>query len=518
MTLLANLADTYQSLAETSSRTAKINRLAEQIASLDHEDIEVGAHFLAGEIRQGKIGVGYATLKDLLGTEAADEPDLSLAEVDEELQALTAIRGSGSSRERKARLGQLFSRATRSEQELLFGLLRGELRQGALEAMVVEAIARAASLPATAVRQAAMFAGDLGAVARAALEEGDLGLSRFQLQIFCPVAPMLAQTAADVSGALDVLGEAAFEWKLDGARVQVHRSGGEVRVYTRAGNEVTEAVPEVVEAVAGLPLEEVVLDGEAIALDRADRPLPFQLTMRRFGRKLDVENLRQDLPLAVFFFDCLRLEGRDLTAETTRDRIAALERCLPERLRIPRLVTKDSEQALTFYKQALARGHEGLMAKSLEASYEAGNRGAGWLKIKRTHTLDLVVLAAEWGSGRRQGWLSNLHLGARNEEGGFTMLGKTFKGLTDRLLEWQTRELLARETHRQGSAVFVKPELVVEIAFNDIQTSPRYSGGLALRFARVKRYRNDKSAAEADTMATVRSLFEAQSAHLHPDL
>jgi DNA ligase-1 len=357
-----------------------------------------------------------------------------------------------------------------------------------------------------------MYSKSLGAVARAALVEGTAGLARFQLELLAPVAPMLAQTAADVAEALQQLpGEVAFEWKMDGARVQAHKAGDTVRLYTRSLNEVTTAVPEIVEVVRTLPARDVILDGEAIAFNAAGRPHPFQITMRRFGRKLDVEKLRAELPIQVFFFDCLRLGERTLVDLTTRDRLAALKRAVPPALEIPRLITASVTDAQAFYEAALAAGHEGVMAKSLDAPYEAGNRGAGWLKIKRAHTLDLVVLAAEWGHGRRTGKLSNLHLGALDPATGeYVMLGKTFKGLTDALLDWQTKQFLAREIRRDQWTVYVRPELVVEIAFSDLQASPRYSGGIALRLARVKRYREDKRVDEADTMESVRRIFTAE--------
>jgi DNA ligase-1 len=314
-----------------------------------------------------------------------------------------------------------------------------------------------------------------------------------------------------VAGALKALGAAALEWKVDGARVQVHKSGDEVRIFTRSLKDVTAAVPEVVAAARALPARELILDGEAIALASGGAPQPFQVTMRRFGRKLDVEQLRQELPLAAFFFDCLRRDGDDLIALPTRERISAMAEILPSSLVIPRIVTSDAAEGDAFLAAALAAGHEGVMAKSLEAPYEAGRRGAEWLKVKRAHTLDLVVIAVEWGSGRREGWLSNLHLGARDpSSGGFVMLGKTFKGLTDATLEWQTAQFLARETGRDGHVVQVRPELVAEIAFNDLQASPHYPGGMALRFARLKRYRPDKSAGEADTIDTVRALYQAR--------
>jgi DNA ligase-1 len=327
-----------------------------------------------------------------------------------------------------------------------------------------------------------------------------------------PAAPMLAQPASDVAEALRALGTAAFEWKLDGARVQVHKSGDDVRVFTRNRNDVTASVPEIVDALQRVPARQLIVDGEAIALHANGAPQPFQVTMRRFGRVQDVAATQAELPLAVFFFDCLRLGASALTAAPTTERFAALSDALPAPLRMPRVVTADVAAAEAFYDDALRRGHEGVMAKSLSAPYEAGKRSASWLKIKRLHTLDLVVVAAEWGHGRRHGYLSNLHLAARDDNGRFVMLGKTFKGMTDEMLAWQTQALLARETARDGHVVHVRPELVVEVLFNDLQASPRYDGGLALRFARIKRYRDDKTAADADSIDTVRAIYAGQLA------
>ena len=436
---------------------------------------------------------------------------LTLADVDEALRTLGATSGKGSAKARAAQLGALFARASADERDFLARLIVGELRQGALEGVMLDAIGAAANLPPGEVRRAAMLAGGLAPVAKAVLTEGAAGLERFAVRLMQPVQPMLASPTEDVASALAALGRASLEWKIDGARVQVHKSGAEVRVFTRSLKDFSAAVPEIVEAVRALPARELILDGETIALGSDGAPLPFQVTMRRFGRKLDVEKLRADLPLAVFFFDCLRLDGSDFVARAASERFEALTRALPRAIVIPRIVTGDVAEGEAFLAAALAAGHEGLIAKSLDAPYEAGRRGAGWLKIKRAHTLDLVVLAAEWGSGRRKGWLSNLHLGARDPNGGFVMLGKTFKGLTDATLKWQTAEFLARETGREGHIVHVRPELVAEIAFNDLQESPHYPGGLALRFARLKRYRPDKTAADADTIETVRAIHAAQT-------
>ena len=445
-------------------------------------------------------------------TKSAAVPALSLTEVDQTLTDVAALSGPGVNSLRTAALRDLFGRATEAEQWFLTRLLLGELRQGALEGVMVDAIAAAADLPVAEVRRALMFAADVGAVAEAALVEGSAGLTRFRLELLAPISPMLAQSAADPADALRQLGgEAAFEWKLDGARIQVHKSGDVVRIYTRNLNEVGAAIPEIAELAAALPAQELTLDGEAIVFDASGRPRAFQVTMRRFGRKLHVERLRAELPIRAVFFDCLHYEGESLVDWPTRERFRRLAEALPEALRVRRLVTSSPGDAQDFYEAALDAGHEGVIAKALDAPYEAGNRGAGWLKIKRAHTLDLVVIAAEWGHGRRTGKPSNLHLGALDPATGeHVMLGKTFKGLTDAMLEWQTKELLARETRREGITVYVRPELVAEIAFSDLQASPRYPAGLALRLARVKRYRDDKTAAQADTMPMVRRIFKAQ--------
>jgi DNA ligase-1 len=514
MTLLADLVETSKRVGATSARLAKVRELASRLRSLVPEEIEIGVGYLSGEIRQGRFGLGYASLREAADGPPSAEPTLTIVEVDRMLGELAEIRGAGSTARRTAALTQLFSHATQAEQQFLIRLLVGELRQGALAGVMVDAITAAAAIPVEKVRRATMYSTSLGAVARVALLEGADALAQFQLELLSPVAPMLAQTAADVSEALEQLGsDVAFEWKMDGARIQVHKSAYAVRIYTRSLNDVTAAVPEVVEAVQALPVREVVLDGEAIAFTPNGRPHPFQITMRRFGRKLDVEKLRAELPMQAFFFDCLRFEAASLADRPTRERFDALAKAVPATMQIPRLITSSEEEASAFYDAALAAGHEGLMAKSLSAPYEAGNRGASWLKIKRAHTLDLVILAAEWGHGRRTGKLSNLHLGALDPASGeYVMLGKTFKGLTDAMLEWQTKEFLERETHSDQWTVYVRPELVVEIAFSDLQASPRYPGGLALRLARVKRYRDDKRVEEADTMDSVRRIYAAQSA------
>jgi DNA ligase-1 len=512
MTLLSDLVQTSQAVGDTSARLAKVRALAERLRTFDAGELEIGTQYLSGAAPQGRFGIGYSVLQGASPGEAAREATLTIADVDRRLGEIAIIRGAGATALRADALRTLFSLATEAERGFLVRLLLGELRQGALIGVMTDAIAAAAGLPIVSVRRAMMYAKNVGAVARSALLEGEAGLAGFQLEVLSPIAPMLAQTATDPADALRQLGgEAAFEWKMDGARIQVHKSNDVVRIYTRNLNDVSVAVPEIVETARALPTRDAILDGEAIAFDAADRPHPFQITMRRFGRKLDVEKLRADLPMRAFFFDCLRLDGRSVADLPTRERHAALVAAVPASLRIPRIVTTSADEAQAFYDAALAAGHEGVMAKSLDAPYEAGNRGAGWLKIKRAHTLDLVVIAAEWGHGRRTGKLSNLHLGALDPATGeYVMLGKTFKGLTDAMLDWQTKELLAREIQSDGYTVHVRPELVAEIAFSDLQASPRYPGGLALRLARVKRYREDKRAEAADTIESVRRIYESQ--------
>jgi DNA ligase-1 len=501
--LLRQVVDTSRAMAETSKRTVKVALAAELLRQLAPDEIHPVAAYISGATRQGRIGIGYATLRDTLGSPAA-EPTVTVLELDAALDRLSGTRGI---RHKQAVLREIMARATESEQHFLTALLVGELRQGALEGLMIDALAKAAGITNERVRRAVMMAGDFATVAKAALTEGEAALSRYDVQLFRPVQPMLAQTAEDASEAMANLGEAALEFKMDGARVQVHRSGDEVHVYSRALNEVTGAVPEIVEAVRALPGQDLILDGEVLSLRPDGRPEPFQVTMRRFGRKLDVESLRAHQPLRPFWFDLLYLNGGSMMDESQARRFAALRELAGELALTPNIVAHDAATAEAFMKQALGQGHEGIMAKSPEATYAAGARGRSWLKIKQANTLDLVILAAEWGHGRRRGWLSNLHLGARDtERGGFAMLGKTFKGLTDEMLAWQTNELLQHEISRDAYAVYVEPKLVAEIAFNEVQVSPTYVSGLALRFARVKRYRLDKEAAQADTFQAVQRL------------
>jgi DNA ligase-1 len=503
-------------VSSTRARLAKIERLADLLRRMEPAEVPIGVAWLSGALRQGRIGVGYAAVRDALAATpaAAETSPATLREVDAALTRIAALGGRGSAAERARALGLLFAGASEAERDFLAPLLVGELRQGALEGIMVEAIARAAAVPASEVRRALMVAGDLGAVAGAALARGGAGLEAFRLELFRPLQPMLAQTAEDPAGALAALGgRAGFEWKLDGARVQLHRSGDDVRVFTRGLLDVTPAVPELVEAALALPLRTVVLDGEAIVLRPGGAPQPFQVTMRRLGRRAGAAALRAELPLRGFFFDVLHLDGEDLIARSAEERWGALDERLPEAARVPRLVAASEEEARAFLEGALARGHEGVMAKALSSTYEAGRRGAGWLKLKPAHTLDLVVLAVERGSGRRRGLLSNLHLGARDPEGGgFVMLGKTFKGMTDQMLAWQTEHLSKLAVAHEGHVVRVRPELVVEVAFDGVQESPHYPGGLALRFARVRRHRPDKRAEEADTIAAVRAIHAREPA------
>ncbi|HEX2424435.1 MAG TPA: ATP-dependent DNA ligase [Actinomycetota bacterium] len=506
--LLADIAETSDAVASTPSRTAKIEALAACLRRASGEEIAVAVAFLSGTVPGGSTGIGWAALRDVPPA-APPPPTLGLLDTANALEAIRELAGRGSRTARADSLAALFGRATEPEHRFLRGLLSGEIRQGALEGVMVEAVARAAGVTSAEVRRAAMLSGDLGVAATAALTEGTDGLGRFGLTPMRPIQPMLAQTAEDIADALARISLASVEWKLDGARIQVHRLGDEVRVFTRNLADVTSRVPEVVAAVRGLPFEALVLDGEAIALRPDERPYAFQVSMSRFGTRIGSGG---DVPLSCFFFDILHVDGVDVLDEPLAERAAMLAR-LPAEIRVPSIVTADVAEAEAFLDDALAREHEGVMVKGLDAPYEAGRRGAGWLKVKRAHALDLVVLAAEWGHGRRRGWLSNLHLGAREpSSGGFVMLGKTFKGMTDEMLAWQTERLQQLETSRDAYTVYVRPELVVEVAFDGLQRSPRYPGGLALRFARIKGYRPDKRPDEADTIQTVRALEAKRAA------
>ena len=506
---LEELVQVSAAVAASPGRLDKISRLADLLSRVGPEDAPTAIGFLTGWPRQGKLGVGWATVASARETAPATNSSLELRDVDVVFDELLTVKGRNSGATRARLLGELFARATPDEQQFLGALLIGEVRQGALEGVLLDAVAKAAGLPADRVRRAVMMAGDLGAVAGAVLgEDREAALSQYRLELFRPMQPMLADSAPSVRDAMSGGVPTAVEWKIDGARIQVHRQDDRVAVYTRNLNDVTAAVPEVVEAVSALKARELILDGEIIALAPDGRPRSFQTTMRRFGRRLDVVQLRAELPLTPFFFDVLVHDGDSLTDNPLSERLDRLDAIAPASMLVPRIVTKDPDEAARFQADALARGHEGVMVKALSAPYAAGRRGSAWIKVKEARTLDLVVLAVEWGSGRRKGWLSNLHLGARDPAtGGFVMLGKTFKGMTDELLKWQTTELLAREVRRDGHIVFVRPELVVEIAFNEVQRSSHYPGGVALRFARVKGYRPDKSASEADTIEAVRAFL-----------
>jgi DNA ligase-1 len=506
---LDDLVQASAAVAGTSGRLEKISRLAALLQRVPADEVATAVGFLIGFPRQGKLGIGWATVAGTREGAPAATPSLDLSDVDRAFDRIQAAKGKSSAAERARLVAELFSHATAAEQQFLGALIVGEVRQGALEGVLVEAIAKAAALPADRVRRAVMLAGDLGTVAAAVLgPEGETALAGYQLQIFRPVQPMLADSAETIADALAASQPMSIEWKLDGARIQVHRLDDRVAVYTRNLNDVTARVPEVVEAVRALEARELILDGEVIALLPGGRPRSFQDTMRRFGRRLDIDLLRAELPLTAFFFDLLHHDGETLMDHPLSERLERLDRVIPRSLRVPRILTSNPDEAARFQADALERGHEGVMVKSLSAPYAAGRRGSAWLKVKTARSLDLVVLAVEWGSGRRKGWLSNLHLGARDPRSGeFVMLGKTFKGMTDEILQWQTQELLARETRREGHIVHVRPELVVEIAFNEVQRSSQYPGGVALRFARVKGYRPDKNAGDADTIDAVRAFL-----------
>ena len=506
--LLAELVETSATVAATAARSAKVAALAATLRRLAPGEVVPAVAFLTGQPRQGKVGVGYATV---FGAQvsAAAEPSLTVGEVDAAIDQLGALGGPGSGGARRDALMSLLGRATAAEQEFLRRLLVGELRQGALEGMMADAIGKAAGVPLAAVRRAAMLAGDLCEVAAAALAGGDGGgaseaLAAIGLRVLRPVLPMLASTAADVYEAIGALGRSSVEWKLDGARIQAHRDGSDVRLFTRNLNDVTERLPGVADVVRSFACEQVVLDGEVVgAYEEEGGPHAFQDTMSRFSRH-DPGGPDQ---MAVRFFDCLLVDGRSLIDEPLTERAAVLDE-LAGAWRVPSVVTEDGDEAAAFLEGALASRHEGVMVKAVGSLYEAGRRGGVWRKVKPVITLDLVVLAAEWGHGRRQGWLSNLHLGARDEaSGAFVMVGKTFKGMTDELLTWQTAQFLEREVERRGIEVHVRPELVVEVAIDGVHASPRYPGGVTLRFARVRRYRDDKLPAEADTIQTLQAML-----------
>ena len=495
--LLADLVAASRAVGATRSRNRKAEVLGEALRALGPGEVEAGVAYLSGATRQRRTGVGWASLRDLPPPAAA--PALRVADVDAALERIAGLSGPGSQEARRSALAGLFGRATGDEQAFLRALIGGELRQGALAGVMADAVARATGIPRATVDRATMLRGDPRAVAEVALREGAAGLEAFRLEVGRPLAPMLASPAASLGEAMGKVGEGAVDWKLDGARVQVHRHGDDVAVFSRTLDDLTDRLPEVAAAARGLPARRFVLDGEAIALRQDGRPEPFQVTGSRIAAGAP--------GIALMLFDALHLDGEDLLDAPLVRRADALAAAAPEALRVPRLITADPPAARAHMDAALAAGHEGVVVKALGAPYAAGRRGAAWLKVKPRHTLDLVVLAAEWGHGRRRGRLSNLHLGARAPDGeGFVMLGKTFKGLTDAMLAWQTDRLQALAVRERGIVVEVRPELVVEVAFDGVQTSPRYPGGVALRFARVLRYREDKPASEADDLDAVLAL------------
>jgi DNA ligase-1 len=495
--LFADLASVSAAVAETRSRKKKAELLGDALGRLGPGQVEAGVAYLSGELRQRRTGVGWASLAEL--PPPAAEPSLTVADVDAALEHIAGLSGPGSQAARREAVADLFARATPGEQQFLRALISGGIRQGALAGVMVDAVARATGIPRATVDRANMLRGNARVVAETALRDGEAALGEFTLEVGRPLGPMLASPAASLDQAFERVGEGAVDWKLDGARIQIHRNGGDVAIYSRSLDDLTSRLPEVVAAARALPAQSAVLDGEAIALRGDGRPEPFQVTSSRIASGSP--------GIQAVLFDVLHLDGEDLLDAPLSRRAQVLDQAVPEELRVPRVITAEHEEAQRHFDAALAAGHEGVVVKSLDAPYAAGRRGASWLKVKPRHTLDLVILAAEWGHGRRTGWLSNLHLGARATDGeGFVMLGKTFKGLTDQMLAWQTERLQELKTEQHGMTVHVRPELVVEIAFDGVQTSPRYPGGVALRFARVLRYREDKTAAEADDLAAVLEL------------
>ena len=511
--LLSTIVEASGQVAGTRSRIAKRTVIAAVIRSArTPADAELAALYLSGTLRQRRTGIGWRSLESL--PIAAADSSLTVAEVDHALETMSHLSGAGSATRRREHLESLFGRATAAEQAYLRGLITGEVRQGALDGVLLDALGEAFDVPTDRIRRAAMVGASSAAVAHALVEEGETGLDRFSMRPGAPVRPMLAASAPDVATAMEARnGAVAVDGKLDGIRLQAHLSREDdgtpqVRLFTRSLDDITSRLPEVVEVVADLPAATAILDGEALVL-KSGRPVPFQDSAARTASSGNPELLRQEWPLTVMFFDALHVDGQDLIDLPARDRFAALAQVSPAYL-VPRIVTDDLGEAEEFAADMLVRGHEGVVIKDLDSVYAAGRRGAGWVKVKPRHTLDLVVLAVEWGSGRRTGMLSNIHLGARDPStGGFTMLGKTFKGMTDEMLRWQTRRFLELERSRSRAAVNLRPEQVVEIAFDGLQRSRRYPGGVALRFARVLRYRDDKTAEEADTIGTVLDLARA---------
>ena len=503
---LAEVVATSQRIAATRSRRTKIENLAYLLSDAVDTEIEVLVGYLTGEPRQGRVGIGAATLW-AVNTPAAPAPELDVMDVDQAIGRIPGITGKGSRARRLALLEELLGRATAEEQDFLRRLLTGELRQGALEGLMLDAIAAASGIDAAIVRRAAMLGGDLGYMATLALTKGRSALQDMRIQPLRPVSPMLAATTGTVGEALSSVGTASVEWKLDGARIQVHRMGDRSAIFTRNLNDVTRRMPLINQVVMEMPVTAIVLDGEALSHDDHGLPRPFQQTMSRFGS----HQAKGDSPLLPFFFDILHLDGRDVIDEPLSTRIELLERIVPAEFLVPRTITDSAQAAKDTFAEARRNRHEGVMVKAIDSTYEAGRRGAAWLKVKPAHHLDLVVLAAEWGHGRRTGWLSNLHLGARDPDTGqFIMVGKTFKGLTDRMLAWQTERFLELEIERHRHVVHLRPETVVEIAFDGVMPSTVYRGGVSLRFARVKRYRTDKAATEADTIGRLYRILEGK--------
>jgi DNA ligase-1 len=503
--LLDGLVATSREVASTRSRLAKRRALATLLRSARPDDVEVVVAYLAGELRQRRTGIGWALLRSM--PPAASEPSLTLLDVDTQLERISELTGPGSSGQRAAAVQSLFGRATASEQDFLRRLISGDLRQGALDSAMHDALAEATSVPLESIRRAVMLRGVTGPVAVAALAGGVEAVEGFRLEVGQPVRPMLASTAPDIAAAMQKMppGGVCIDTKLDGIRIQAHKDGDVVRLFTRSLDEITGRLPEVVAVVRACTVDRLILDGEALSLDSQGRPRPFQETASRTATRLDPSAPRS--AVSPFFFDCLSADDVDLIDLPLTERLRRLDALVPADARVARLVTSDVSAAQTFFTSAVEAGQEGVVVKALASPYDAGRRGAGWVKVKPRQTLDLVVLAVEWGSGRRTGLLSNIHLGALDPETGrFVMLVKTFKGMTDEMLAWQTERFLALETSRTGHVVRVRPEQVVEIAFDGLQASRRYPGGLALRFARVLRYRDDKTAAEADTIALVRAL------------
>jgi ATP-dependent DNA ligase I len=509
MLLLSEIVAASRDVAATRSRLKKIARLAGVLRQLEAVELPAAVGFLCGELRQGRLGIGPRSLQRLRAQPEPQSSEVTVLELDAVFQALEALSGKGVASEREQLLSALFARLSAEERDFVVRSILGELRQGALESIVLEALAEAAQVSSESIRKAMLFAGNAADVAVSAFRGGEAELLAFEIQLFRPLRPMLAQSAKDAAEAFERTAPAAVEYKLDGARIQLHREGQRVAIYSRYGNDLTESLPEIAELARSFESRSLVLDGEVIALRPDGRPQPFQVTMQRVGRKLDIATARVDLPLRAFFFDCLYLDGKALVEQPNSARWQALCAAVPAAARVTRLECSAATEAEAALQSALGSGNEGVVVKSLASSYDAGRRGAGWVKVKPAPTLDLVVLAAEWGSGRRKGLLSNLHLGARDPEtGGFVMLGKTFKGLTDATLEWQTKKFQELATERSEWVVRIRPEVVVEIAFDGLQKSSTYPGGLALRFARVKRYREDKPASDADTIQFVRELFE----------